>query len=284
MDSYRSFAELRTAVRAWKREGLVVGFVPTMGNLHDGHLSLIHQATERADRVVASIFVNPLQFGEGEDYSTYPRTEERDRTLLADAGCDGLFLPTVEEMYPEGGLPVTIVEVPGLSNVLCGAHRPGHFRGVTTVVAKLFNLVDPDIAVFGAKDYQQLVLIQRMVDDLCFPVEIVPAPTGREDDGLAMSSRNQYLTEKERGIAPVLFRELSHVAGTVSGGGDARGACDQAVATLEAAGFRPDYLEVRRASDLAEPGDSDTELVVLAAAWLGKARLIDNVRFSRRPG
>jgi pantoate--beta-alanine ligase len=167
MDSYRSFAELRTAVRAWKREDLVVGFVPTMGNLHDGHLSLIHQATERADKVVASIFVNPLQFGEGEDYSTYPRTEERDRALLADAGCDGLFLPTVEEMYPEGGLPVTIVEVPGLSNVLCGAHRPGHFRGVTTVVAKLFNLVDPDIAVFGAKDYQQLVLIQRMVDDLC---------------------------------------------------------------------------------------------------------------------
>jgi pantoate--beta-alanine ligase len=251
-----------------------------MGNLHDGHLSLIHQATERADKVVASIFVNPLQFGEGEDYSTYPRTEERDRALLADAGCDGLFLPTVEEMYPEGGLPVTIVEVPGLSNVLCGAHRPGHFRGVTTVVAKLFNLVDPDIAVFGAKDYQQLVLIQRMVDDLCFPVEIVPAPTGREDDGLAMSSRNQYLTEEERATAPVLFRELSRVAGTVSGGGDARGACDQAFATLEAAGFRPDYLEVRRASDLAKPSDGDRELVVLAAAWLGRARLIDNVRFS----
>lgn len=280
MDLYRSFAELRTAVRAWKREGLVVGFVPTMGNLHDGHLSLIHQATDRADKVVASIFVNPLQFGEGEDYSTYPRTEERDQALLADAGCDGLFLPTVEEMYPEGGLPVTIVEVPGLSNVLCGAYRPGHFRGVTTVVAKLFNLVDPDIAVFGAKDYQQLVLIQRMVEDLCFPVEIVPAPTGREDDGLAMSSRNQYLSEEERGIAPVLYRELSHVAGTVAGGGEPRGACDLAIATLEAAGFRPDYVEVRRASDLAEPEEGDTELVVLAAARLGKARLIDNVRFS----
>jgi pantoate--beta-alanine ligase len=211
MELYRSFAELRTAVRAWKRDGLVVGFVPTMGNLHDGHLSLIHQARNRSDRVVASIFVNPLQFGEGEDFSSYPRTEERDLALLADAGCDGLFLPTVEEMYPEGGMPITIVEVPGLSNVLCGAHRPGHFRGVTTVVAKLFNLVDPDIAVFGAKDYQQLVLIQRMVEDLCFPVEIVPAPTGREADGLAMSSRNQYLGADERSV-PVSGPTMSRSA------------------------------------------------------------------------
>jgi pantoate--beta-alanine ligase len=282
MELYRSFAELRTAVRAWKRDGLVVGFVPTMGNLHDGHLSLIHQARNRSDRVVASIFVNPLQFGEGEDFSSYPRTEERDLALLADAGCDGLFLPTVEEMYPEGGMPITIVEVPGLSNVLCGAHRPGHFRGVTTVVAKLFNLVDPDIAVFGAKDYQQLVLIQRMVEDLCFPVEIVPAPTGREADGLAMSSRNQYLGADERVTAPLLYGELKQVAEAVSGGeADLAAVCRRAVDALECAGFRPDYVEVRRASDLAVPDAGDADLVVLAAAWLGKARLIDNVRFSR---
>ena len=272
--------ETRRFVAEQHRGGRRVALVPTMGNLHEGHLALVRRARECADTVIASIFVNPLQFGEGEDYSSYPRTEERDQALLADAGCDGLFLPTVGEMYPEGGLPITIVEVPGLSNVLCGAHRPGHFRGVTTVVAKLFNLVDPDIAVFGAKDYQQLVLIQRMVDDLCFPVEIVPAPTGREDDGLAMSSRNQYLTEEERATAPALYRELCHVAGTVSGGGERRGTCDAMIANLEAAGFRPDYVEVRRASDLAEPGEGDTELVVLAAAWLGKARLIDNVRFS----
>jgi pantoate--beta-alanine ligase len=282
MELYRSFAELRTAVRAWKRDGLVVGFVPTMGNLHDGHLSLIHQARNRSDRVVASIFVNPLQFGEGEDFSSYPRTEERDLALLADAGCDGLFLPTVEEMYPEGGMPITIVEVPGLSNVLCGAHRPGHFRGVTTVVAKLFNLVDPDIAVFGAKDYQQLVLIQRMVEDLCFPVEIVPAPTGREADGLAMSSRNQYLGADERVTAPLLYGELKQVAEAVSGGeADLAAVCRRAIDALECAGFRPDYVEVRRASDLAVPDAGDADLVVLAAAWLGKARLIDNVRFSR---
>jgi pantoate--beta-alanine ligase len=231
---------------------------------------------------VASIFVNPLQFGEGEDFSSYPRTEERDLALLADAGCDGLFLPTVEEMYPEGGMPITIVEVPGLSNVLCGAHRPGHFRGVTTVVAKLFNLVDPDIAVFGAKDYQQLVLIQRMVEDLCFPVEIVPAPTGREADGLAMSSRNQYLGADERVTAPLLYGELKQVAEAVSGGeADLAAVCRRAVDALECAGFRPDYVEVRRASDLAVPDAGDADLVVLAAAWLGKARLIDNVRFSR---
>jgi pantoate--beta-alanine ligase len=231
---------------------------------------------------VASIFVNPLQFGEGEDFSSYPRTEERDLALLADAGCDGLFLPTVEEMYPEGGMPITIVEVPGLSNVLCGAHRPGHFRGVTTVVAKLFNLVDPDIAVFGAKDYQQLVLIQRMVEDLCFPVEIVPAPTGREADGLAMSSRNQYLGADERVTAPLLYGELKQVAEAVSGGeADLAAVCRRAIDALECAGFRPDYVEVRRASDLAVPDAGDADLVVLAAAWLGKARLIDNVRFSR---
>ncbi|KPK61283.1 MAG: pantoate--beta-alanine ligase [Gammaproteobacteria bacterium SG8_31] len=279
MDIYSRIEELRATVRGWRRDGKVIGFVPTMGNLHDGHLSLIDMARQRADKVVASIFVNPLQFGEGEDFSSYPRTEERDRRLLEDNGCDGLFMPAVKELYPEGGMPVTIVEVPELSNILCGAHRPGHFRGVTTVVAKLFNLVEPDLAVFGEKDYQQLVVIRRMVEDLCFPVEIVPAPTGREPDGLAMSSRNQYLTESERRTAPSMYRELQRVARVISEGErDLGKACDAAVAALWEEGFRPDYFEVRRASDLAEVGADDRDLVILAAARLGRARLIDNVR------
>lgn len=279
MDLYTTIGELKSAVRAWRREGLIIGFVPTMGNLHDGHLSLINVARTRADRVVASIFVNPLQFGEDEDYSSYPRTEERDKTLLADNGCDALFMPEVRELYPEGGMPVTIVEVPDLSNVLCGAHRPGHFRGVTTVVAKLFNLVEPDLAVFGEKDYQQLVIIRRMAEDLCFPVEIVGAPTGREDDGLAMSSRNQYLTESERHVAPALHRELLKAARALSEGErDFGKICDQALADLWEEGFKPDYFEIRRASDLAEPEAADRQLVVLVAARLGRARLIDNER------
>lgn len=279
MEIFTKIEELKVAVREWRRGGQVIGFVPTMGNLHDGHLSLINMARQRADKVIASIFVNPLQFGEGEDYSNYPRTEDRDRVLLDKNGCGALFMPAVTELYPEGGLPVTIVEVPGLSNILCGAHRPGHFRGVTTVVAKLFNLVEPDLAVFGEKDYQQLVIIRRMVEDLCFPVEIVPAPTGREDDGLAMSSRNQYLTESDRQTAPALYRELDRAARAVGDGDREFGKlCDRAVAALWEEGFRPDYFEIRRASDLADVGPEDKDLVIVAAARLGKARLIDNVR------
>ncbi len=279
MEIYTRINELRAAVRAWRREGRVIGFVPTMGNLHEGHLSLIEMARRRSDRVVASIFVNPLQFGEGEDYSNYPRTEARDQALLEDNGCDGLFMPSVPELYPEGGMPVTIVEVPELSNILCGAHRPGHFRGVATVVAKLFNLVEPDLAVFGEKDYQQLVVIRRMVEDLCFPVQVVGAPTGRESDGLAMSSRNQYLTDSERRIAPALYRELQRAAAAVSSGErDFPEICRTAMGALREEGFRPDYFEIRRASDLAEAGGDDVDLVILVAARLGKARLIDNVR------
>lgn len=281
MEIFESINELRTSVRSWRREGQVIGFVPTMGNLHDGHLSLIHKARERSDRVVASIFVNPLQFGEGEDFAGYPRTEGRDRDLLVENGCDALFTPAVEELYPEGGMPVTIVEVPQLSNILCGAHRPGHFRGVATVVAKLFNLVEPDLAVFGEKDYQQLVVIRRMVEDLCFPVEIVPAVTGREADGLAMSSRNQYLTDAERSTAPVLFAELCKaVEARRSETATQEEICRAGHAALRQAGFRPDYFEIRRASDLAEAGQGDRQLVVMAAAWLGRARLIDNIQFS----
>lgn len=279
MDIFTTIGELKSTVREWRRQGVVTGFVPTMGNLHDGHLSLINVARSRADRVVASIFVNPLQFGDGEDYSGYPRTEERDKALLVDNGCDALFMPEVRELYPEGGVPVTIVEVPDLSNVLCGAHRPGHFRGVTTVVAKLFNLVEPDLAVFGEKDYQQLVIIRRMVEDLCFPVEVVGAPTGREADGLAMSSRNQYLTESQRQTAPALHRELLSAARALSEGERGFGeVCDQALAALWEEGFKPDYFEIRRASDLAEPGEADKQLVILVAARLGRARLIDNER------
>ncbi len=279
MDTYTKIEELKSAVRAWRREGLVIGFVPTMGNLHEGHLSLINVARSRADRVVASIFVNPLQFGEDEDYSSYPRTEGRDKVLLDENGCDALFMPAVRELYPESGMPVTIVEVPELSNILCGAHRPGHFRGVATVVAKLFNLVEPDLAVFGEKDYQQLVVIRRMVEDLCFPVEVVGAPTGREDDGLAMSSRNQYLTESERQMAPALHRELMRAAKVLrEGERDFEKICDEALAVLWEEGFKPDYFEIRRAADLAEAGESDTQLVILVAARLGQARLIDNER------
>ncbi len=279
MEIFAKIEELKVAVREWRRDGKVIGFVPTMGNLHDGHLSLINMARQRADQVIASIFVNPLQFGEGEDYSNYPRTEDRDRALLEKNGCDALFMPTVKELYPEGGLPVTIVEVPGLSNILCGAHRPGHFRGVTTVVAKLFNLVEPDLAVFGEKDYQQLVIIRRMVEDLCFPVEIVPAPTGRENDGLAMSSRNQYLTESERQTAPALYRELDRASRAVADGDrEFAKLCDRAVAALWEEGFQPDYFEIRRAADLAEIGPDDRDLVIVTAARLGKARLIDNLR------
>jgi len=279
VDIYKNISELRTAVRSWRKEGQVIGFVPTMGNLHDGHLSLIRKARERSDRVVASIFVNPLQFGEGEDFDGYPRTEKRDQGLLIEHGCDALFTPAVAELYPEGGMPVTIVEVPQLSNILCGVNRPGHFRGVATVVAKLFNLVEPDLAVFGEKDYQQLVVIRRMVEDLCFPVEIVPAPTGREPDGLAMSSRNQYLTEVERAIAPGLFAELRKAVEALGSGKQAPDEiCRAGHAALEQAGFRPDYFEIRRASDLAQLREDDLRVVIMAAAWLGRARLIDNIQ------
>ena len=279
MKSYDSAAALRAEIRRWKDAGETVGFVPTMGNLHGGHLALVDLARERADRLVVSIFVNPLQFGPEEDYAAYPRTLEEDRALLAAADVDALFLPSVEEIYPRGEDQATFVEVPGVSDILCGAFRPGHFRGVATVVAKLFNLVQPHLAVFGAKDYQQLVVIRRMAEDLCFPLEIVPCPTGREDDGLAMSSRNRYLTEAERRIAPALHATLARtVARLRDGGADPAALCAEAVARLSELGFRPEYFEVRDAVTLAPATEETTELVVLAAAWLGRARLIDNLR------
>ena len=273
--------DLRAQIDIWRRGGNVA-FVPTMGNLHAGHLSLVKQARKIADRVVASIFVNPLQFGAGEDFENYPRTFERDSEMLIDEGTDLLFAPPVEVMYPKPQADQTRVEVPGLSELLCGACRPGHFVGVATVVCKLFNMVQPDIAVFGNKDYQQLMVIRRMVEDLAMPVAIVGVETMREADGLAMSSRNGYLGAHERALAPMLYRTLSDLAARLGDGEDDFHRLEQeAAAALDGAGFRTDYVAIRRASDLLDPAAGETELVILAAAYLGKARLIDNIEVSR---
>ena len=273
--------DLRAQIDTWRRGGNVA-FVPTMGNLHAGHLSLVKEARKIADRVVASIFVNPLQFGAGEDFENYPRTFERDSEMLIEEGTDLLFAPPVEVMYPKPQADQTRVEVPGLSELLCGAHRPGHFVGVATVVCKLFNMVQPDIAVFGKKDYQQLMVIRRMVEDLAMPVAIVGVETMREADGLAMSSRNGYLGAQERALAPMLYRTLGDLAVRLGDGeDDFYGLEEEAAAALDGAGFRTDYIAIRRASDLLDPAPGDTELVILAAAYLGKARLIDNIEVTR---
>jgi len=278
-----ALAELRDGRAAFGAAGERVAFVPTMGNLHDGHLELVRRGRALAPRVVVSIFVNPLQFGPGEDLASYPRTLARDSELLAAAGADLLFAPSAETMYPRPPAEQTRVEVPGLSDILCGASRPGHFVGVSTVVCKLFNMVRPDLALFGEKDFQQLAVIRRMVDDLCIPVEVVGVPTVREADGLAMSSRNGYLTAEERERAPALHRALQALTQAVEAGGSDLAALERAAAArIDAAGLRTDYVSVRRVRDLALPGDADEDLVVLAAAYLGRARLIDNLRVERR--
>lgn len=276
----KTLIELREQVAAWRRAGERVGFVPTMGNLHEGHLQLVRAACERADRVVASVFVNPTQFGPGEDFDNYPRTETEDAARLAENGAELLFLPDVDTMYPGGTEGTTFVEVPELSGDLCGEFRPGHFRGVATVVARLFNMVQPDVAVFGEKDFQQLLVIRRMVRDLHFPVEVVGMPTHREDDGLAMSSRNQYLSAEERRRAPLLHETLQNLAAALQAGAAAEELEARGMRALEEGGFRPEYVAIRRADDLARPGADDRDLVILAAARLGKARLIDNPRAS----
>ncbi|MGC4028188.1 MAG: pantoate--beta-alanine ligase [Steroidobacteraceae bacterium] len=273
--------ELREQVRSWRAAGQRIGFVPTMGSLHAGHLSLLSAARARADRVVASIFVNPLQFGPGEDFERYPRTPENDRQLLADAGCDLLFSPPVAEIYPDGGQSATTVSVPHLAGILCGAHRPGHFDGVATVVAKLFGIVQPDVAVFGEKDYQQLAVIRRMVADLALPVQIVGAPTVRSPDGLAMSSRNLYLSAAERALAPRLYVTLRALAARIDAGERDFALIGQlGLQQLREAGFDPDYCEVRDAATLDPPRADSAAVVILAAARLGKARLIDNLQVS----
>lgn len=269
---------LRDAVGSWRAAGEPVALVPTMGNLHAGHLKLVSRAKELASRVVVSLFVNPTQFDREDDLAAYPRTQERDEGLLRESGVDLLFAPAVEDVYPSGTGRVAFVEVPLLSGILCGASRPGHFRGVATVVSKLFNLVQPDVAVFGEKDYQQLAVIRRLVSDLNFPVRVVGVPTVREPDGLAMSSRNGYLTPGQRSRAGVLYGVLERVRGELEGGSLDFAVLERsAMDELRIAGFEPDYVRIRRQDDLGAPTSDDTRLVVLAAAFLGAARLIDNV-------
>ncbi|MBN8726832.1 MAG: pantoate--beta-alanine ligase [Xanthomonadales bacterium] len=269
-------AELRSLLAAARGAGRRIGFVPTMGNLHAGHQSLISLARERSDLVVASVFVNPTQFGPSEDFSRYPRTPEADAAALAAQGCDVMFLPAVDELYPHGAENAVRIHVPGLSETLEGAIRPGHFDGVATVCAALFNLVQPDLAVFGQKDYQQLLVIRRLVADLSFPIEVLAAPIVREPSGLAMSSRNQYLDPDQRERAAAIFATLGWMRDEAQAGRAAADIEQGALLRLESAGLRPDYAVIRRADDLAEAGAGDGPRVALVAARLGSTRLIDN--------
>jgi pantoate--beta-alanine ligase len=281
LDTVTTIAAVRERVGVWQRAGERVAFVPTMGNLHTGHVSLIEAARRHGDRFVASIFVNPMQFGPNEDYAHYPRTPHEDERMLTAAGCDLMFMPEVREIYPNGAEGATRVEVPGLSQILDGEFRPGHFEGVTTVVAKLFNIVEPQVAVFGEKDYQQLTIIRRMVQDLRMPVQILAAPTVREPDGLAMSSRNQYLTTAERALAPRIFAELQRAAHRLAQAERDLPLIEaQASDALAAAGFVPEYFAIRTRA-LTAPAVDTHELVILVAARLGRARLIDNLQLVR---
>jgi pantoate--beta-alanine ligase len=275
----RTIAELRAHLAGWRDQGHRIALVPTMGNLHAGHHSLIELAKQNADKVVASIFVNPTQFGPNEDFSRYPRTPEADAAGLAQAGCDLLFLPAVETMYPLGADAAVRIRVPGVADVLEGAHRPGHFDGVATVVARLFNMVHPDVAIFGRKDYQQLQVIKHMAKDLAFAIDIVPGPTMREADGLAMSSRNQYLSAEERRVAVEIIANLRTMREQAAQGLPLRGIEEEAMGRLTAAGFEVDYAAIRR-SDLSVPEAGDGGgLLGLIAARLGRTRLIDNLEF-----
>jgi pantoate--beta-alanine ligase len=277
MQTVHTVSQVREYVRGWHQKGLSVGFVPTMGNLHDGHISLIKEARARCDVVVVSIFVNPTQFGPNEDFDRYPRTLDADAAALVDAGTDLLFAPSVEEMYPLGQNQ-TWVDVDGLGDYLCGASRAGHFRGVTTVVSKLFNIVQPDVAVFGEKDFQQLAILRRMSEELLFPIKIVGASTSRESDGLARSSRNGFLSESERTLAPQLYQTLQQLKADIEAGEqDYRGLESRYRDSLEQAGFQVDYLTVANARSLAPASADDSDLVVAVAAKLGNTRLIDNV-------
>lgn len=276
---YHSEQEIRNEVKEWKQAGQRLAFVPTMGSLHAGHMSLVERAKREADRVVLSIFVNPLQFGENEDFSVYPRSLEQDVSLSASHAVDVVFAPDESSFYPRPKDKMTAVEVPGLSDILCGASRPGHFRGVTTVVNKLFNIVQPDVAIFGLKDFQQFIIIRRMVEDLSMPLELIGVETMREEDGLAISSRNRYLTASERQQAPQLYEILQQLRDElVQQTGTGTEALEQAGRQrLEDAGFKADNLAIRCAKTLERPTEETRSLVILAAAWLGKTRLIDNI-------
>ena len=277
MDIIANIDVLKEQVIAWRRQGLSTAFVPTMGNLHDGHLALVKEAQKYADRVVVSIFVNPMQFNQAADLVAYPRTLDQDCRALQSVDTDLVFTPTPELMYPHGLTSQTFIQVPGISEVLEGAHRPGHFNGVSTIVAKLFNLVQPDVALFGEKDFQQLALIRHMVDDLAMPIQIVGVPTVREESGLAMSSRNGLLTAEERTVAPLLADVMQTIAAQVSIDEQTNKALvSQATAQLNAAGFNTDAIDIVDADTLALITKNTTTAVVLMAAFLGKARLIDN--------
>lgn len=271
---------LKDQVARLRQGGKRVAFVPTMGNLHAGHLHLMQEARQHAQVVVASIYLNPLQFGQDEDFDAYPRTPAHDKVALLSAGVDVLFKPAEAEIYPRGHAAQTFIEVPGLSHDLCGAFRPKHFRGVATVVHRLFHMAAPDVAIFGKKDYQQWMIIRMMVSDLGLPIEIVGVDTVREADGLAMSSRNHYLSAAERKLAPVLYETLGSLRDRVQRHGSVtKEAEESAMESLKSHGFRPDYVSIRRQEDLAKPHLEDRRLVALTAAWLGDTRLIDNLEF-----
>ncbi|MBD3898433.1 pantoate--beta-alanine ligase [Halomonas sp. ML-15] len=276
MHTLSEIAELRAALDSPRRQGRRIALVPTMGNLHAGHLALVQAARQRADLVVATIFVNPMQFGPGEDLDAYPRTLADDQAGLANAGCDLLFTPDTASLYPHGLETHTRIRVPQVSEGLCGGSRPGHFDGVATVVSILFNLVQPDVACFGEKDYQQLAVIRRLVSDLHLPIEIVGVPIVRAADGLALSSRNGYLCAEQRAQAPGLYRTLCELRDALLAGEPRAVSIDSALQRLVERGFDPDYLEVR-APDLSPLQADSREAVILAAAQLGPARLIDNL-------
>lgn len=279
MNTVHTVAQLRAALARARQEGKRIGLVPTMGNLHEGHIALVEMALQRTDHVVVSIFVNPLQFGPNEDLDSYPRTLAEDQRRLLDAGAHTVFAPSVNEIYPEGMQGHTLVSVPVVSDGLCGASRPGHFDGVATVVTKLLNMVQPDVAVFGEKDFQQLAVIRKMALDLCLPVQIMGAPIVRAADGLALSSRNGYLDENERRVAPQLYQTLQQLAGQLlAGRRDFDTLLEEARQQLQRAGFRPDYLELRDTTTLQPADEHSRDITILAAAFLGRTRLIDNLR------
>lgn len=281
METIVRSSELRRRVSEWRKAGKRVAFVPTMGNLHAGHGNLVTQASQLADRVVVSIFVNPLQFGPNEDFAAYPRTPDEDRRLLESLHADLLFIPEIDDMYPRGQVATARVQVPDLDSILCGAFRPGHFTGVATIVTKLLNLVQPDVALFGEKDYQQLMIIRRAATDLCMPMEIIGVATMREPDGLAMSSRNRYLSEQDRVLAPRIYAELERARQAVESGDHDFEALERAgFASLQGSGFKPDYFSIRDAATLGA-ATATADVVILTAARIGRARLIDNVKASR---
>ena len=282
MKTVSEISELRQIIKTWHQQGLTVAFVPTMGNLHDGHISLVTEAHKHADKVVASIFVNPMQFGANEDIDSYPRTMAEDQSKLVAAKTDLLFTPTPEVIYPKGLDKQSYVEVPNVSEGYCGESRPGHFRGVATVVCKLFNLVQPDVACFGLKDYQQVQVIQTMVEDLSMPIKIIPVETKRETSGLALSSRNGYLTEEELKVAPALSQNIQWLAEQIQQDNDFIGLAKKAASFIDNAGLKTDYIHICHARTLQPASEDDHELVILAAAHCGKARLIDNLQVTLR--